>query len=103
MMKTVISFCIALVFSCALLMNGLLKANRTIKAKEQEIKTQEETIKQKEAALKLYQQRSRAMQAQLDKLTAETAGQNEQIQTAIRKNNDWANQEVPEDLAKAIK
>ena len=49
-MKTVISFCIALFLACALLMNGLLKANRTIKAKEQEIKTQAETIKQKEAA-----------------------------------------------------
>ena len=43
------------------------------------------------------------MQAQLDKLTAETAGKNEQIQTAIQKNHDWANQAVPEDLAKAIK
>lgn len=102
-MKIVISFCIALFLACALLMNGLLKANRTIKAKEQEIKTQAETIKQKEAALTLYQQRSRAMQAQLDKLTAETAGKNEQIQTAIQKNHDWANQAVPEDLAKAIK
>lgn len=102
-MKTVISSCIVLFLACALLMNGLLKANRTIKAKEQEIKTQAETIKKKEAALKLYQQRSRAMQAQLDKLTAETAGKNEQIQTAIQKNHDWANQAVPEDLAKAIK
>lgn len=102
-MKTVISFCIALFLACALLMNDLLKANRTIKAKEQEIKTQAETIKQKEAALKLYHQRSRAMQAQLDKLTAETAGQNEQIQTAIQKNHDWASQAVPEDLAKTIK
>lgn len=102
-MKIVISFCIALFLACALLMNGLLKANRTIKAKEQEIKTQAETIKQKEAALKLYQQRSRAMQAQLDKLTAESAGHNQQIQTAIQKNHDWANQAVPEDLAKAIK
>lgn len=102
-MKTVISFCIVLFLTCALLMNGLLKANRTIKAKEQEIKTQAETIKKKEAALTLYQQRSRAMQAQLEKLTAETAGQNEQIQTAIQKNHEWANQAVPEDLAKAIK
>lgn len=102
-MKTVISFSLALFLACILLMGGLLKANRTIKAKEQEIKTQAETIKKKEAALKLYQQRSRAMQAQLDKLTAETAGQNEQIQTAIQKNHDWASQEVPEDLAKAIK
>jgi len=102
-MKTVISFCIALFLACALLMNGLLKANRTIKAKEQEIKTQAETIKKKEAALTLYQQRSRAMQAQLDKLTAETAGKNEQIQTAIQKNHDWASQTVPEDLAKTIK
>ena len=84
-------------------MNGLLKANRTIKAKEQKIKTQEETIKQKEAALKLYQQRSRAMQAQLDKLTAETAGQNEQIQTAIQKITIGQCQAVPEDLAKTIK
>ena len=102
-MKTVISFCIAIFLACILLMGGLLKANRTIKAKEQEIKTQAETIKKKEAALNLYHQRSRTLQEQLDKLTAETAGQNEQIQTAIRKNNDWANQEVPEDLAKAIK
>lgn len=102
-MKTVISFCIVILITSALLMNGLLKANRTIKAKEQEIKTQAETIRQKEAALKLYQQRSRAMQAQLDKLTAETAGKNEQIQAAIQKNHDWANQAVPEDLAKAIK
>lgn len=102
-MKTIISFSLALFLACILLMGGLLKANRTIKAKEQEIKTQAETIKQKEAALKLYQQRSRAMQAQLDKLTAEAAGQNEQIQTAIQKNHDWANQAVPEDLAKAIK
>lgn len=102
-MKTVISFSLALFLACILLMGGLLKANRTIKAKEQEIKTQVETIKKKEAALTLYQQRSRAMQAQLDKLTAETAGQNEQIQTAIQKNHDWANQAVPEDLAKAIK
>lgn len=102
-MKTVISFCLALFLACALLMNGLLKANRTIAAKEQEIKTQAEAIKQKEAVLTLYQQRSRAMQAQLDKLTAETAGQNEQIQTAIRKNHEWANQAVPDDLAKAIK
>ena len=46
-MKTVISFCLALFLACCLLMNGLLKANRTIKAKEQEIKTQAETIKQK--------------------------------------------------------
>lgn len=102
-MKTIISFSLALFLACILLMGGLLKANRTIKAKEQEIKTQAETIKKKEAALKLYQQRSRAMQAQLDKLTAETAGQNEQIQTAIQKNHDWASQAVPEDLAKAIK
>ena len=102
-MKTVISFCIALFLASCLLMPGLLKANRTIKAKEQEINTQAETIKQKEAALKLYQQRSRTMQAQLDKLTAETAGQNEQIQTAIQKNHDWASQAVPEDLAKTIK
>jgi hypothetical protein len=102
-MKTVISFCIVIILTSALLMNSLLKANRTISSKEQEIKTQAETIKQKEAALKLYQQRSRTMQAQLDKLTAETAGQNEQIQTAIQKNHDWANQAVPEDLAKTIK
>lgn len=102
-MKTIISFSLALSLACILLMGGLLKANRTIKAKEQEIKTQAETIKQKEAALKLYHQRSRAMQAQLDKLTAETAGQNEQIQTAIQKNHDWASQAVPEDLAKTIK
>lgn len=102
-MKTIISFSLALFLACILLMGGLLKANRTIKAKEQEIKTQAETIKQKEATLKLYQQRSRTMQAQLDKLTAETAGQNEQIQTAIQKNHDWASQAVPEDLAKAIK
>lgn len=102
-MKTVISLCIALFLACVLLMTGLLKANRTIKAKEQEIKTQDETIKKKEAALKLYQQRSRTMQAQLDKLTAETAGQNEQIQTAIQKNHDWASQAVPEDLAKTIR
>ena len=102
-MKTVISFCIVIILTSALLMNGLLKANRTIKAKEQEIKTQAETIKQKEAAMKLYHQRSRALQAQLDKLTAETAGKNEQIQTAIQKNHDWANQAVPEDLAKTIK
>lgn len=102
-MKTVISFSLALFLACILLMGGLLKANRTIKAKEQEIKTQAETIKKKEAALKLYQQRSRTMQAQLDKLTAETAGQNEQIQTAIQKNHDWASQAVPEDLAKTIK
>ena len=88
-MKTVISFCIALFLACALLMNGLLKANRTIKAKEQEIKTQAETIKKKDAALKLYHQRSRTLQEQLDKLTA--------------KNHDWANQAVPEDLAKSIK
>ena len=102
-MKTVISFSLALFLACILLIGGLLKANRTIKAKEQEIKTQAETIKKKEAALKLYHQRSRAMQAQLDKLTAETAGQNEQIQTAIQKNHDWASQAVPEDLAKSIK
>ena len=102
-MKTVISFCIVIILTSALLMNGLLKANRTIKAKEQEIKTQAETIKQKEAALKLYHQRSRTLHEQLDRLTAEAAGQNEQIQTAIQKNNDWANQAVPEDLAKAIK
>lgn len=102
-MKTVISFCLALFLACALLMSGLLKAHRTIKAKEQEIKTQAETIKQKEAALTLYQQRSRNLQQQLDKLTAETAGQNQQIQTAIQKNHDWANQPIPEDLAKAIK
>lgn len=102
-MKTVISFCIALFLACGLLMNGLLKANRTIKAKEQEIKTQAETIKKKEAALNLYYQRSRTLQEQLDKLTAETAGQNQQIQTAIQKNHDWANQAVPEDLVKSIK
>lgn len=102
-MKTVISFSLALFLACILLMGGLLKANRTIKAKEQEIKTQAETIKKKEAALNLYHQRSRAMQARLDKLTAESAGHNQQIQTAIQKNHDWANQAVPEDLAKAIK
>ena len=102
-MKTVISFCIALFLACCLLMNGLLKANRTIKAKEQEIKTQAETIKQKEAALKLYHQRSRPLQEQLDRLTAESDGHNQQIQTAIQKNHDWASQAVPEDLAKTIK
>lgn len=102
-MKTVIAFCIVIILTSALLMNGLLKANRTIKAKEQEIKTQAETIKKKDAALKLYHQRSRTLQEQLDKLTAETAGQNQQIQTAIQKNHDWANQAVPEDLAKSIK
>ncbi len=102
-MKTVFSFCLALFLACCLLMNGLLKANRTIKAKEQEIKTQAETIKKKEAALKLYHQRSRTLQEQLDQLTAEAAGHNEQIQTAIQKNHDWANQAVPEDLAKTIK
>ena len=102
-MKTVISFCLALFLACCLLMNGLLKANRTIKAKEQEIKTQAETIKKKEAALNLYHQRSRTMQEQLDRLTAESAGHNQQIQTAIQKNHDWANQAVPEDLAKSIK
>lgn len=102
-MKTVIAFCIVIILTSALLMNGLLKANRTIKAKEQEIKTQAETIKQKEAALKLYHQRSRTLQEQLDRLTAEAAGHNEQIQMAIQKNHDWANQAVPEDLAKSIK
>jgi len=102
-MKTVFSFCLALFLACCLLMNGLLKANRTIKAKEQEIKTQAETIKQKEAALKLYHQRSRTLQEQLDRLTAEAAGHNQQIQTAIQKNHDWASQAVPEDLAKSIK
>lgn len=102
-MKTVISFCLALFLACCLLMNGLLKANRTIKAKEQEIKTQAETIKKKEAAMNLYHQRSRTLQEQLDRLTAEAAGHNEQIQTAIQKNHDWANQAVPEDLAKSIK
>lgn len=102
-MKTVFSFCLALFLACCLLMNGLLKANRTIKAKEQEIKTQAETIKKKEAALNLYHQRSRTLQEQLDRLTAEAAGQNQQIQTAIQKNHDWANQAVPEDLAKSIK
>lgn len=102
-MKTFFSFCLALFLACCLLMNGLLKANRTIKAKEQEIKTQAETIKQKDAALKLYHQRSRTLQEQLDRLTAEAAGHNEQIQTAIQKNHDWANQAVPEDLAKTIK
>lgn len=102
-MKTVISFCIVIILTSALLMNGLLKANRTIKAKEQEIKTQAETIKQKEAALKLYHQRSRTLQEQLDRLTAESAGHNQQIQTAIQKNHDWASQAVPEDLAKTIK
>lgn len=102
-MKTVISFCIALFLACALLMSGLLKANRTIKAKEQEIKTQAETIKKKEAALNLYHQRSRTLQEQLDRLTAESAGHNQQIQTAIQKNHDWASQAVPEDLAKTIK
>lgn len=102
-MKTVISFCLALFLACCLLMNGLLKANRTIKAKEQEIKTQAETIKKKEAALNLYHQRSRTLQEQLDRLTAESAGHNQQIQTAIQKNHDWANQAVPEDLAKSIK
>ncbi|MGN6736698.1 hypothetical protein ACTHT4_09910 [Neisseria sp. P0022.S007] len=102
-MKTVISFCLALFLACCLLMNGLLKANRTIKAKEQEIKTQAETIKQKDTALKLYHQRSRTLQEQLDRLTAEAAGHNEQIQTAIQKNHDWASQAVPEDLAKSIK
>nr|DAQ35143.1 MAG TPA: Protein of unknown function (DUF2570) [Bacteriophage sp.] len=102
-MKTVISFCLTLFLACALLMNGLLKANRTIKAKEQEIKTQAETIKKKEAALNLYHQRSRTLQEQLDRLTAESAGHNQQIQTAIQKNHDWANQAVPEDLAKSIK
>ena len=102
-MKTVISFCIALFLACALLMNGLLKANRTIKAKEQEIKTQAETIKKKDAALKLYHQRSRTLQEQLDRLTAESADHNQQIQTAIQKNHEWANQAVPEDLAKSIK
>lgn len=102
-MKTVISFCLALFLACCLLMNGLLKANRTIKAREQEIKTQAETIKQKEAALKLYHQRSRTLQEQLDRLTAESAGHNQQIQTAIQKNHDWASQAVPEDLAKTIK
>lgn len=102
-MKTVISFCIVLFLACALLMNGLLKANRTIKAKEQEIKTQAETIKKKDAALNLYHQRSRTLQEQLDRLTAESAGHNQQIQTAIQKNHDWANQAVPEDLAKSIK
>lgn len=102
-MKTVFSFCLALFLACCLLMTGLLKANRTIKAKEQEIKTQAETIKQKEAALKLYHQRSRTLQEQLDRLTEEAAGHNQQIQTAIQKNHDWANQAVPEDLAKSIK
>lgn len=102
-MKTVIAFCIVIILTSALLMNGLLKANRTIKAKEQEIKTQAETIKQKEAALKLYHQRSRTLQEQLDRLTAEAAGHNQQIQSAIQKNHDWANQAVPEDLAKSIK
>lgn len=102
-MKTIVSISLALSLACILLMGGLYKANRQIKAKDLEIQTQAKTIKQKEAALKLYQQRSRAMQAQLDKLNAETAGQNEQIQTAIQKNHDWANQAVPEDLAKAIK
>lgn len=102
-MKTVFSFCLALFLACCLLMNGLLKANRTIKAKEQEIKTQAETIKQKEAALKLYHQRSRTLQEQLDRLTAEAASHNQQIQTAIQKNHDWASQAVPEDLAKTIK
>lgn len=102
-MKTVFSFCLALFLACCLLMNGLLKANRTIKAKEQEIKTQAETIKKKEAALNLYHQRSRTLQEQLDRLTAESAGHNQQIQTAIQKNHDWANQAVPEDLAKSIK
>lgn len=102
-MKTVFSFCLALFLACCLLMNGLLKANRTIKAKEQEIKTQAETIKQKEAALKLYHQRSRTLQEQLDRLTAEATGHNQQIQTAIQKNHDWASQAVPEDLAKSIK
>ena len=102
-MKTVFSFCLALFLACCLLMNGLLKANRTIKAKEQEIKTQAETIKQKDAALKLYHQRSRTLQEQLNRLTAEAAGHNEQIQTAIQKNHDWANQAVPEDLAKTVK
>lgn len=102
-MKTVFSFCLALFLACCLLMNGLLKANRTIKAKEQEIKTQAETIKKKDAALKLYHQRSRTLQEQLDRLTAEAADHNQQIQTAIQKNHDWANQAVPEDLAKTIK
>lgn len=102
-MKTIISFSLALFLACILLMGGLLKANRQIKAKDLEIQTQAKTIKQKESALKLYQQRSQNLQQQLDRLTAETASNNEQIQTAIRKNHNWANQHIPEDLAKAIK
>lgn len=101
-MKTAIVVVVSYILTVAVLGYGLIHMRKSNKALTQTVAEQAAAIKSKDAAIRLYKERAKSLQEQVNQIMKVQAEKNSQVEAALTKHHEWSSEKLPEDVAKTI-